>query len=318
MSWDSASLLAKAKAFTERAHDNPVDSALCGFWMSLSLELLARAALAKVHPVLLADPTQETNVHYAFGKNQKVPPKSIGAKAVFARCSIYVDEFTDQMSTFGLIIANRRNEELHTGDTAFEGLDNSSWLPQIYEIFDVLLQHLAVEPVEFYGQAYAKTAKQILADRRKSIKAEVAKKIGEAKGRVAAVSGEVKADLVAKGQAAVKTALSKHRLRRACICPACGFNAALTGEVVSRSPTKIDEEATTISREARVLPNQMVCGVCKLKLEGYQELLEAKLGNIYTASEEDDPLEYFGIIPEEHVDVEKMVREYHEQEYNNE
>lgn len=67
MDWSSESLYNKARLYAQRAHDEPVESALFGFWMSLSLELLARASLAQIHPVLLADPKEQDNIHYAFG-----------------------------------------------------------------------------------------------------------------------------------------------------------------------------------------------------------------------------------------------------------
>src|SRR5690606_13996241 len=130
MEWEFDPLFAKAKLYGQRAHDEHLDSALFGFWMSLCTELLARAALAKIHPVLLADPTGEGNMHYVFGIVPKTNPKSVHAKTVFARCSIFVERFTDQMSAHYLTLADRRNKELHGGEAAFEGIDPASWLPK--------------------------------------------------------------------------------------------------------------------------------------------------------------------------------------------
>ena len=73
MDWSSDSLYSKAKLYAQRANDEPVDSALFGLWMSLSLELLARAALAQIHPALLADPKEPDNIQYAFG----IIPKNV-------------------------------------------------------------------------------------------------------------------------------------------------------------------------------------------------------------------------------------------------
>ena len=38
MDWSSESLYSKAKLYARRAHDEAVESAMFGFWMSLSLE----------------------------------------------------------------------------------------------------------------------------------------------------------------------------------------------------------------------------------------------------------------------------------------
>jgi hypothetical protein len=165
MDWASDSLYNKAKLFAQRAHNEPVNSALFAFWMSLSLELLARSALSHVHPVLLADPKEPDNLQYAFGIVPKEIPKSIAAKALFARCSIFVKDFTDKMSGHCLIVADRRNSELHTGAAAFEGVDNARWLPASYEVIQVLLAHLGRDFRDFLGD-HGQVALEVIKDRR--------------------------------------------------------------------------------------------------------------------------------------------------------
>ena len=60
--WDPDALFIKAKLFLNHAMDDDSrqfdEQAL---WASLALELLAKAALAKVSPVLIAVPTEEGN-----------------------------------------------------------------------------------------------------------------------------------------------------------------------------------------------------------------------------------------------------------------
>src|SRR3984885_12705412 len=177
MDWTTDSLYGKAKLYAQRAHDESVDSALFGFWMSLSLELLARAALAQIHPVLLADPKEPDNIQYAFGIIPKNVPKSIPAKALFARCSVFVKGFTDKMSGHCLIMADRRNSELHSGAAAFEGIDNSKWLPATYEATEALLNHLRRGFTDFLGDEHGRVAIEALKDRRDTIKKEVQDKL---------------------------------------------------------------------------------------------------------------------------------------------
>jgi hypothetical protein len=45
---------------------------------------------------------------------------------------------------------------------------------------------------------------------------------------------------------------------------------------------------------------------------------EAGLGAIYKIEEEEDPIEFFGIVPEEHVDVSELLRNHFADEYQNE
>lgn len=318
MDWAADVLKAKACLYGKRAHDQQIQSALFGFWMTLSLELLARAALAKIHPVLLADPREEGNLHYAFGITPKGNVKSVQAKTVFARCSVLVPGFTDQMSAHCLILADRRNRELHTGAAAFEGLDASTWLPQTYEVMEVLLTHLSDDFTGLFGAEQARVAQAMLKDRRTQIKADVQNKISEARRVFTALGGEEKSTLISKGQEALNIWVARSPLRKSTKCPACGFNAALAGESQSRGPVHIDEKKGTITRELRVLPHALNCPVCKLKLSGYQELLEAKIGQVFTTKEEEDPIEFFGIVPEDHVDIDELIRSHFEPDYNNE
>lgn len=310
-------MLAKSKLYSERANNEELESALYGLWMSLSLELLARATLAKIHPVLLADPTTEGNIHYAFGINPKTNPKSVAAKAVFARCSIFVAGFTDAMSGHCLLIADRRNKELHSGEAAFEQIDPSTWLPQTYEVFEVLLKHLDIPLEDFFGREHAAVAKGMLKDRRDHILRDVKERMAAAKREFDQLGGDARADRMEKAQAAVK-AWAKGGLRKSCNCPACGFTGAITGEALNRGPIRVNEDDVTLSREVRALPTAFACLICGLKLSGYQELLQAGLGKPFVSFEEEDPIEFFGIVPEEHVDIEKIVRDYMDDEYNNE
>lgn len=319
MDWASDTLYNKAKLFAQRAHNEPVNSALFAFWMSLCLELLARSALAHVHPVLLADPKEPDNLHYAFGIVPKGIPRSIAAKALFARCSIFIEDFTDKMSGHCLIVADRRNSELHTGAAAFEGIDNAKWLPTSYEVMQVLLVHLGRDFKDFLGN-HSEVALEIIKDRRDTIKKEVHDKLSAAQKLYENLSLEDKATRDRSAPAIITSWMQGTKLRRECPCPACKKVSVMGGETVSRSPVKIDEDDNVIRREVRVLPNRLHCPYCGLSLVSYQELKEADLGGIYTLAEEEDPIEFFGIEPEDYIDVEDVVRRYGEgmAEYQNE
>lgn len=311
MDWESNTLYNKAKLYAQRAHDEPVESALFGFWMSLSLELLARSALAQIHPVLLADPQQQDNIQYAFGIIPKSVPKSIQSKTLFARCSVFIPAFTDKMSGHCLIISDRRNSELHTGAAAFEGIDNSKWLPGTYEVVEVLLTHLGRDFADFLG-SHASVAVELLKDRRDTIKKDVQTKLASARRFYEQQSVEEKARRSALVATTLEALIKKSRVMKKSLCPACNNPAMISGEIVGRGPSRISEDAGTISREVRVLPNQLNCPHCSLALSSYQELKEAGLGNIYTLLEEEDPIEFFGIEPEDYVDMDDIVRRYGE------
>ena len=73
---------------------------------------------------------------------------------------------------------------------------------------------------------------------------------------------------------------------------------------------RIDEAEGTIKREVRVLPNLFRCAFCKLNLSGFQELNEADVGDLYTIEEHTDPIEFFGIDPEDYVDIDEIMQKY--------
>ncbi len=52
------------------------------------------------------------------------------------------------------------------------------------------------------------------------------------------------------------------------------------------------------------------CYVCNLELSNYAELDLAGRGDMYTVREMEDPIDFFGIYPEEYIDSEKIAREY--------
>jgi hypothetical protein len=314
MDWEPEILYNKAKLYARRAHDEPVDSALFGFWMSLTLELLARSALAHIHPVLLADPREQDNIHYAFGIVPKNIPKSIPSKALFARCSILVPGFTDKMSAHCLIMADRRNSELHTGAAAFEGIDNSKWLPPTYEVVEILLAHLKHDITDFLGD-HGGVAMETLKDRRDTIKKEVQEKLAAARKFYAQQTEEQRRRLRPFKEQLTEDWLKASQLRRKAVCPACDCTAVLGGETISRSPVRIDEDANTITREVRVLPNKLRCAFCNLALTSFQEVKEVERGKIYTIEEEEDPIEFFGIEPEDYVDVDDLLRRHGEDLY---
>jgi hypothetical protein len=149
----------------------------------------------------------------------------------------------------------------------------------------------------------------MLKNRRKNIKSEVRTRISDAKKEFESLSGKDRKSRIDKGSDALETALKKSSLFKRCKCPSCGFDALVAGESQNRGPVTIDEESLSIRREVRVLPNAFRCQVCKLRLDGYQELLEANLGTVFTTVEEEDPIDFFGITPEDNI---------HEQEYDNE
>ena len=66
--WSEDSLFNKAKLYVEEMESKP-SGWQSGFWSALSLEILARAALSHISPVLLASDRNWRNLMHALGRS---------------------------------------------------------------------------------------------------------------------------------------------------------------------------------------------------------------------------------------------------------
>ena len=125
--YDHEALWIKAKLFINRAMDDDFRSFdEQALWAALALELLAKAALARVSPLLVAEPNEEgTNLLIATGLIAgEARFTSVRAKTLFARCHKAFKPF-DQTETINII--NGRNEYLHSSGTGFIAIPPNQW-----------------------------------------------------------------------------------------------------------------------------------------------------------------------------------------------
>ncbi len=306
MNWSEEFLYNKAKAFMQRGVREHASSELFPFWATLSLELLCRAALAKKHPILLADPRDENNLLYACGENTGKSPKSIATQIIISRCQTYIPQFEKEHTETATKMTELRNAELHSGEAAFHALAESSWQPDFYSIVDVLLNYLE-RPIEDYlGSEVATRAKHMLQERTAETKREVLKKISRCKEWV----GQLPSKTLEEKRALAKTKVDDvlaHALTKKCKCPACDSDGVMLGQVTDTGEPKLIDGEITV--EKRVLPKTFRCFVCDLRLHPFTELHIANLGATYAVTEIEDPIEYFGIVPEEHIDIDALMQQ---------
>ena len=177
--WLEDALLRKARVYVERASSVEAGTGLEALWSLVALEFLARAAVARIHPALLADPQDGVHLLYAFGYGEPRPPKSVPIATVFRRCQIVVPLFTEQLREDGIGLMNLRNEELHSGGLVLETLGSSSWQPQYYTICQVLLDHLDLELDDFFPDERASAAQTILDGLAEDLESTVKQRIAD-------------------------------------------------------------------------------------------------------------------------------------------
>lgn len=275
----------------ERALAAPRDGDLFPFWASLALELLARAALAKTSPVLLADASDADGRHllHALGLEPKVKtyvPKSITASDVLTRCEQIVPAFTKDIESFCRGFTNKRNEELHSGGSPFLEVPTQSWLPRYFEASKVLLAFQGLKLDDFVGAEEAKAAEVML----QAVADEAAKNVQKQISAYAEVWKSKKAD---EQEQQSKQAEKQAQPWRGHVvrCPACGSPALLTGEEVKQQPPVLEGEEIVV--RSVLLPTKFECTACGLEIDGHSLLHAAGLGGQFTRRTVYDPVDYY-------------------------
>jgi hypothetical protein len=149
-SFDYDAIWLKAVAFINRALDATDDFEERAFWAVCSLELLAKAALAKISPALIADINADGNsLLIATGLHQDASTfVSVPAKTVFKRCQSLTKQFD---STRANKIAANRNGYLHSGAPFCAAIPAARWWEEYWPLVSILLPAQDKELADFVG-----------------------------------------------------------------------------------------------------------------------------------------------------------------------
>ncbi|KEO82008.1 hypothetical protein [Tumebacillus flagellatus] len=297
MIWNYESLWGKTKLFMARAQSVNPDDSLFPFWSSLGLELLARATLSFIHPVLNAD-KDDSSILYPFGfvtkeyVEKKKGPKSIAVNQVFSRLKSIVPEFTETEEKFCNYLMDRRNEEIHSGSLAYEEFTTSKWVAKFYRVCKMLLSFQEKSLDELFGAETAIIADKMIEALGKNVETIVKKRIAEANSLFDKLTESDKEE--AKRQAAVKyRSVYNEPTKKMVTCPACGSQHAMVkGEIVGSNEPRFVEG--NIVETYTILPTTYACFSCQLSMTGNDELYYAELGGQYAIEEIYDPTEYYG------------------------
>lgn len=315
--WSSDALWNKAKLYIERAFTGDRDGELFPFFSVIALEFLARAALAKVHPSLLADPQDASNILYAFGYPATERPVSIPAKTIFSRLSYVVPGFTKDDQSFCLLSSERRNRELHTGQLAFYNLRNGEWLPDYYRVINKITLSLGRTLVELLGVDESKEALDNIDVVQKETIGTVKQQIADMKKGISGLtSAELKARRDAhdfKMQSVHYTAGGAHFQNK---CPACDSLASIFATSIGATAARIKDGE--LASQRFFAPKKFECKVCGLEISGSQALRVAGMSDQITDEELSDPIEFFGIDPMDYIDRDELRKSLFNDDYGNE
>ncbi|MCK4486878.1 MAG: hypothetical protein KAU38_08970 [Desulfobacterales bacterium] len=295
--WSHKTLLEKSFLFASRAMDvEDRNSSIFPFWCALSLELIARSALAKVHSSLLADSQQNSDsVLFACGIPGIKSPKSIQTKQVFLRCNKLIENFTERDYKFSMLLMEKRNEELHTGATPFENWQHNEWLPEYYRVCQILLHYIEKELKDMFGEKEATAVEKMLKASLANKKEEAHKILNRQKETFSKLPITDRLEKIKNSQK-LQPRDYKALLRGKTIdCPACEGSATIIGELI-RSSNPRDEDGELVQNDL-YLPEKLQCYSCGLFIEGYDYLQGIGLGETFQKKDVLDPMEYYEIDP---------------------
>lgn len=277
--YDHKNFWIKAKLFLNHAMDQDGLRSFdeCALWASLALELLAKAALARVSPLLIAEPSEEgTNLLMASGLiDGDARFNSVRAQTIFKRCHKAFKPFNEKEA---LAITRARNEYLHGTGIGFTGLPPEAWWPRYWAQASILVNALDTDLDSLVGSSRTAIIENYLAQNVKNIEHRVEMLIARAQQRLAQYrSGTLPARLADEwNRQADLTAGLAHRTDE--VCPACGNNTGvLEGEeVLSSKPhyEQVGEEDFDAWVDLTIGADYFSCSTCMLIIDGY-ELLEA-------------------------------------------
>ena len=295
--WSEETLFCKARLYAEQMEKFTINDWQFGLWSALSLELLTRAALAHISPVLLAD-TQKNwrNLTHVLGKSptlQKFSPTSLSTGGVIDRLAELVPTFSSEICGFCKEHADRRNTELHSGELSFEEVEITEWLPKFYFACKVLLESMDRNLAELISDPVA--AEDLINSLQKDAKITVWKEI-EAHKKVWSNKNDSEMKIAYAGSIAWAIRHTGHRVK----CPACASNALLQGTLSGPVTTEI-EMGNVIQRQATI-PSSFECIACGLRISGLSKLSACNLGDAFHEKSTYSPAEFFELYTEEELE----------------
>lgn len=313
MSWSSDRYFAKAQLYWTRATAMQRESQEFLLTVSFFCEFVIRGALVHGNPVLNAAVDEESQL-FAAGLQPSRPPKTVDISLGLARLARLIPELADEdgKTVSALIIA--RNAELHGDSDEIHLIPNMEILPRIYSFVIKAADWAGQDVLTLMGADDGTYARRIAEAVLKNRKRRVADLIRIQKDRFFSLDREEQKRLKEAGKPPFVSAVTKtgHHLR-AERCPACAGDGILGGTPMGRSAPILREDG--IVEEVRTSPDVFECKCCDLAIRGLDELLAAGFAHEFTTVDDKDVVEMFGIDPMDYVNIEDVVREYHDSAY---
>jgi hypothetical protein len=295
--YDHEALWMKAKVFINRAMDpDPTwsfdEQAL---WASAALELLGKAALARVSPLLIAEPTEEgVNVLIATGLVEGTASfTTVSASTVFKRCqrAFRPFSFNDAQK-----LAAARNEYLHGSGIGFMALPSKAWWPRYWALAAILITAQDRDIEAFVGGDRVEIVEAHLKQNTRNLEDRVESLIARAKQRLAQYqAGTLPAKIQKEWQSHPDLTIGL-RYSTGETCPACGGEGILEGEDDSGKEWESDFYGTDYDDgyawvKITVPVEYFSCSTCHLTLDSYELIEKAGLPETFEVIDDNPELQ---------------------------
>lgn len=269
-------------------------------WASLAFELLGKAALSKIHPALVADPTHYQSLFAACGRQLSPDIKTITAKTLFERLSHIEKAFDSRHQNFCEQMALRRNAELHSGESPFSGMPPEAWEREFWGAIEIVLEMQGETLESWLGAEDSKAPAKIIEQANEALQWVVKHRINRCREDFEKKNQNPKQrqDTIDDSK---KLTWNDHTWdgHDRCTCPACHSSGFLGGtlwneEVIEthpglqeygpegeeyfEPPTELVEKTFTVETFA--------CLVCGLHLYGTNEIKAADLPEEFSEQED--------------------------------
>lgn len=279
--YDFEGLWLKAKLFVNHAMDDPAERSFeeRALWASLALELLAKAALARQSPLLIAVPSEDgTNVLIALGLiGGDARFESVPAKTLYSRCEKAFKPFDKGEAGK---ITQARNAYLHGPTAEFAKIPEKAWWPRYWAQAVILVSACDRAVVDLVGYSRAPVVSGHLEQNRKNIEHRTEMLVERARQRRAQYeAGTLPAKVAREWQPgqSMSAGLSHSHLVE---CPACENEGFLEGDEVVNVDTQyyqISEEDYDVVVTLTVQGDYFGCPHCGLVLDSYELLSQVGL-----------------------------------------
>ena len=274
-------LFAKSQVYIQRAFRAKLASDFDEYqlWASLALELLGKAALAKIHPSLVVDPGHYESLFAASGILISTDVKTIAAGTLYKRLSHLSKYFDTKVKDFCDTISLRRNAELHSGELPFHQMRLEIWEGRYWQAAQIIGVLLDSSLEEWIGADRAKAPRELVNAAAEVTLQAAQKRVEQAKEHFLARPKKEREEALRLSE--TKHAYHYHNMFKVSadnegevICPACSGRAFLAGiefgeQVLDPSPGEEWEEEEV---EKYYSAEEFQCPICGLHLDSRQEI----------------------------------------------